>query len=407
MPDSEPIRANHWSLWAGGAVLLLALVGGWFFTDFLTETGERLEKQRVLSLATTAAAGLDPGLVASLQGSPAEAGTPAFETIKAQLKRTHDVNPDFRFVYLMRPRPDKHSQMMFLVDAEPADSPDYSAPGDIYDGPSETLLRVYREGRPAFEPPARDRWGYWVTSLAPVKDPNTGAVVAVLGMDINADSWIANIARYRMFAIVITALEVALVLLFTIGLHLQRLSAARDAKAQKRLERRLLELSATDGLTMVANRRCFDEALEREWHRAMRAGEPLSLIMADIDLFKAYNDLYGHVAGDECLKQVAAAIADCARRSGDLVARYGGEEFAVILPRTDEAAARETAERIRQRIEQLNIVHAGNPATGHVTISLGISTRTPPQAADLVSLMRGADEALYRAKESGRNAVAS
>jgi diguanylate cyclase (GGDEF)-like protein len=407
MQDSAPLKVSRSSLWIGGVLLALTLLGGWYFTGFLTQTGERLERQRVLSLAATAAAALDPSQVKQLHGSPADIGTPAFEAVRKQLRRMHDVNRDFRFVYLMRPRTDKPDQMKFLVDAEPADSADYSAPGDDYDGPSAALFSVQRTGRPTFDPPSRDRWGYWVTSLAPIKDPKSGAVIAILGMDINANSWIANIERYRAFALIITGLEIALVLMFSVGLHLQKKSAARDALAQKRLEERLRELSATDGLTMVANRRTFDEALEREWHRAMRSGEPLSLIMADIDLFKPYNDLYGHVAGDHCLKQVATAIADCAKRSGDLVARYGGEEFAVILPRTDEAAAHEIAERIRQRVEALGIIHDGNPKSGRVTISLGISTRTPPQSADFISLMESADMALYRAKESGRNAVAT
>jgi diguanylate cyclase (GGDEF)-like protein len=180
-----------------------------------------------------------------------------------------------------------------------------------------------------------------------------------------------------------------------------------DATAQKQLEDRLRELSATDGLTLVANRRTFDEALDREWHRAMRSNEPVSLIMADIDLFKLYNDTYGHIAGDNTLRKVAAAIAECCRRRGDLVARYGGEEFAVILPRTDEASAKVIAEKIRESVEALGIEHSGNPATGRVTISVGISTRTPPQTEDYVSLMHSADLALYRAKDSGRNAVHS
>lgn len=407
MPDSVSDRAGRSSLWIGGVLLALALLGGWFFIGFVTQTGDRLERQRVQSLAGTAAALLDPDQVAALRGHPDDAGTPAFEAVRSQLKRLHAVNPDFRFVYLMRPVADSPDQLVFLADAEPADSSDYSAPGDIYDGPSTVLLRVYRTGQPAFEEPAHDRWGYWVTSLAPIKNPRTGAVVAVLGMDINADSWIANIERYRAFAFVITSLVVALVVLFTIGLQLQNKFAARDALAQKQLEERLRELSATDGLTMVANRRTFDEVLEREWHRAMRNREPLSLLMADIDLFKAYNDIYGHIAGDHCLQQVAAAISECAQRSGDFVARYGGEEFAVILPRTDEAAAREIAEKIRERVEAMAIVHAGNPKSGHVTISLGISTRVPPPATDFVGLMESADQALYRAKEGGRNAVAS
>jgi len=179
----------------------------------------------------------------------------------------------------------------------------------------------------------------------------------------------------------------------------------RDVTEQKLLEDRLRELSATDGLTLLANRRSFDEALERGWHHATRHGEPVSLIMIDIDHFKPYNDIYGHGAGDRCLQQVATAIAAGVRHEGALVARYGGEEFAVILPRTDAATAREIAEGLRRRVEALGIAHSGNPLGSRITISVGISTRTPPQTADFEDLMQSADQALYRAKEGGRNGV--
>jgi diguanylate cyclase (GGDEF)-like protein/PAS domain S-box-containing protein len=181
----------------------------------------------------------------------------------------------------------------------------------------------------------------------------------------------------------------------------------RDVTVQKQLEDRLRELSATDGLTLLANRRSFDEALERGWHHATRHGEPVSLIMIDIDHFKPYNDIYGHGAGDRCLQQVATAIAAGVRSEGALVARYGGEEFAVILPRTDAAAARDIAEGLRRRVESLGIAHTGNPNGSRVTISVGISTRTPPQTADFEDLMQSADKALYQAKEGGRNGVVS
>jgi diguanylate cyclase (GGDEF)-like protein len=129
--------------------------------------------------------------------------------------------------------------------------------------------------------------------------------------------------------------------------------------------------------------------------------------MIDIDHFKAYNDLYGHGGGDRCLQQVATAIAAGVRHEGALVARYGGEEFAVILPRTEAHEAAEIAEGLRRRIESLGIAHAGNPTGTRVTISVGISTRTPPQTADFVDLMNSADQALYKAKEGGRNGVVS
>ena len=157
----------------------------------------------------------------------------------------------------------------------------------------------------------------------------------------------------------------------------------------------------------MANRRWFDESLEREWQRALRDATPLSLILADIDHFKRYNDRYGHVAGDECLKQVAAAMQSCVHRGGDLVARYGGEEFAVILPTTDARHAGEIAERVRNAVIALGIKHADSSAGNVVSVSIGVASVIPDQPGDGVPLVQAADRALYLAKNAGRNRVVS
>ena len=172
-------------------------------------------------------------------------------------------------------------------------------------------------------------------------------------------------------------------------------------EANERLER----LSASDGLTGVANRRCFDQTLQREWTRLQRTKEPLSLIMCDVDFFKLYNDAYGHQGGDDCLKSVAQALQDNARRGGDCVARYGGEEFAVIMPSTAEKNAVYVAEKIRQGVAKMAIEHSKSSVAPHVTLSLGVATIVPDDLATSDSLIKRADEALYRAKSSGRNRV--
>ena len=160
-----------------------------------------------------------------------------------------------------------------------------------------------------------------------------------------------------------------------------------------------------DGLTGIANRRHFDVAIEREHRRARRHGTPLSLLMIDIDHFKAYNDHYGHQKGDQCLIQVAAALSGMLKRSGDLMARYGGEEFAMILPDTDTAQATQMAETIRARAEALAIAHAHGGASGVVTVSIGVATRSVASAVNIDTLIGAADRALYRAKKNGRNRV--
>jgi len=166
----------------------------------------------------------------------------------------------------------------------------------------------------------------------------------------------------------------------------------------------LKRLSAVDGLTGVANRRMFDEAMEREWRRSMRQGTELAVVMCDVDFFKKYNDTYGHQAGDECLKRVAAAMARAMERGGDLLARYGGEEFGIILPDTKLGGAAFVAERMRHSVAQMKLPHAGS-GHGQVTISCGVSAAIANADSSPEALLLAADQALYQAKQAGRNQV--
>lgn len=167
-----------------------------------------------------------------------------------------------------------------------------------------------------------------------------------------------------------------------------------------------LELqAATDGLTGIPNRHRFDEEIEREWLRHQRIGVPLSVALIDADFFKAFNDEYGHLAGDECLRMVARAIRASIRRPTDFCARFGGEEFAVILPNTDESGALRVAELIRTQVTRLAIAHACSSVSPYVTVSIGISTTIPtPERSHLV-FVHDVDMALYRAKALGRDQI--
>ena len=167
----------------------------------------------------------------------------------------------------------------------------------------------------------------------------------------------------------------------------------------------LRSLSFLDGLTGIANRRRFDETMVREWRRCVRSHLPLSLIILDVDHFKAYNDQYGHQAGDECLRLVAEVLSDHARRPSDLVARYGGEEFVCLLPETDGPGATRVAEGFRTAVAGRRIPHAQSPVAPHVTISLGVATLIPSPEGTPEQLAEMADQLLYRAKRSGRNRV--
>ena len=173
----------------------------------------------------------------------------------------------------------------------------------------------------------------------------------------------------------------------------------------KRYRDFLEDLSLVDGLTGIGNRRRFDEFLVREWRRSRRARTPLALVLLDVDYFKAFNDHYGHAAGDDCLREVAATLAMLVRRPGDLCARYGGEEFAAILPHTDLAGARILADRIREAVLALEIPHEGSVVSPYVTVSIGIAASDPSAAEEPDDLLRDADRRLYEAKSAGRNRV--
>ncbi len=168
---------------------------------------------------------------------------------------------------------------------------------------------------------------------------------------------------------------------------------------------KLQELATTDGLTGIANRRQFDRVLMLEWRRLAREELPLSLIMFDIDFFKPYNDFYGHLGGDDCLRQVARAIASSTNRAGDLPARYGGEEFAVILPNTSAEGANIVARKICDRIASLKLPHARSSIGSYVTLSCGIATAVPSGEESPDTLIRSADSALYQAKNEGKNRI--
>ena len=184
----------------------------------------------------------------------------------------------------------------------------------------------------------------------------------------------------------------------------------RDITERKQQEEQLAELALTDGLTGLANRRAFDETLDREWKRTLREGSQLSLLLIDIDNFKALNDRYGHQVGDDYLRAISAALRN-AVRAPDTVARYGGEELAVILPSAGSAGAVETAERLRAVIEDLQLPHEGNPeGGGWATASIGAATALARQGGTIrmpESLLLAADNALYKAKQGGRNRVAT
>jgi diguanylate cyclase (GGDEF)-like protein len=222
----------------------------------------------------------------------------------------------------------------------------------------------------------------------------------------------------RMYGLLAASFVLA-VLLFENSRLYGQLIATHASDRRKTIE--LQRLLTIDPLTRIANRRAFEEALDREWRRAVRHNAVLSLLMIDVDEFKLFNDAYGHVAGDECLRAIARVLADNTKRAGDVAARYGGEEFAVLLPYTDLNGAHELAQRMREAVRDLNLPHERSRVANRVTVSVGVASAigsdpigaSPPRdSASSRTAWRGptllveaADQALYAAKAAGRNRV--
>ncbi|QIZ77108.1 GGDEF domain-containing protein [Ferrimonas lipolytica] len=176
-----------------------------------------------------------------------------------------------------------------------------------------------------------------------------------------------------------------------------------DITEQKNAEEEVRELTLLDSLTALPNRRHFTQFFDQEWRRGIRQQQPLSVLLLDVDLFKQYNDTYGHQMGDQCLQRIAALLAQFAKRPGDLMARYGGEEFVLVLANTDTSAAEKIANKLVNAVLELKIPHIAIGIESVVTISIGVATLVPSQQLAATELLQRADKALYQVKKHGRN----
>ena len=235
---------------------------------------------------------------------------------------------------------------------------------------------------------------------------------------LNAGRYDLGFYAGRIYGL-LAASFVLMVLLYQNGKLYHQLHLLRESDRAKAAE--LHRLSTIDQLTGLANRRAFDHAIDQEWRRMMRHGVTLSLLMIDVDFFKRFNDTYGHVAGDQCLRAVGHVLAGKARRAGELAARYGGEEFAILLPHVTLADARKLGEAVCAAVREQNILHEKSEAASCVTVSIGAASISdlPELAAQLsrtgtlpsasmpgaTVLIEMADQALYQAKVAGRNRV--
>jgi diguanylate cyclase (GGDEF)-like protein len=264
-----------------------------------------------------------------------------------------------------------------------------------YDPPDLILLDVMMEGIDGFETCRQLKVNHktehipviFITALGDTEDK-------VKGLSLGAADYITKPFQ---------DLEV----LARVRVHLQlQLLTQKIIQQNQKLEKankQLQYLVNFDGLTQVGNRRYFDRYIQQEWSRLQRERLPLSLILCDIDYFKNYNDYYGHLVGDDCLKKVARALKTSIKRSSDLVCRYGGEEFAIILPNTPLSGAIEVARSMQEIVRNLNLAHPRSPINSNITLSLGISSQIPSPQSSVKLLINAADVALYDAKKQGRD----
>jgi diguanylate cyclase (GGDEF)-like protein/PAS domain S-box-containing protein len=286
----------------------------------------------------------------------------------------------------------------------------------IVNNMAEGLLIIEADGRIQFTNPACDKYlGYQENELA-------GRAISELLNPLVAQEYLEYFARYAASPemahshgtreVIIrhrNGSSVCMDLTLT-PMYLRQplfIGLLHDITHHKQSEDALQRAAMVDPLTQIANRRHFDTFLEKEWQRSMRSGQPLSLVVLDVDHFKLYNDTLGHPAGDACLQRVAGAIASHALRPTDLAARYGGEEFVLLFAETGAETATMMAEAIRAHIESLRIPHPRSTTSDWLTVSIGVATIHPHQLDNTESLFVAADRAMYVAKEGGRNQVRS
>ena len=364
----------------GWSVLLLLLCAGlgWYITHTLTSYGESIERKAIIATAAAGAAAFSPSAVESLKANATDQVDAAFLDVRGQLRRIQVAIPNTRFAYLMTRRND---EILFLADAEPTDSKDYSPPGQVYYEATNILRGVFLTGQPAVEGPVADRWGAWVSGFAPIVESQTGSVVAIFGFDVSAENWNATIARFRFLGIGISALVTAVMLLFGLFGFKQHRHAAKIRYAARH-----------DPLTGLVNRRVFAEELQQRI--SGHGSKGIAVLYLDLDHFKDVNDTLGHAAGDELLCAVAGRLNNHVRRA-DCVGRFGGDEFAIIVGATNVAVeAEKLAGRLIGALREPYEIN-GNQIRSGASIGIALCKSNNDDAERLMSY---ADMALYQAK---------
>lgn len=306
-------------------MLLVICLGGWILVGVLTKYGEKQERDNIISRAVTSASTFDPGLIAGLKGDSSDINTGGYAEVRKQLMRIKNSNPDVRFVYLMRMR---NGGIVFLADSEFVDSPDYSAPGDVYNEASPELLRIFTDGLPFVEGPLRDRWGTWVSGHAPIVHPESGTVVSVFGMDMEAGRWFGIIRTYRFFGIIIAGLVGVISIVFIATFLIQKRSRERIFELNRTLERELRERSAMSGALAKSEKKfrtLFDRMLNGfAYHKIVtdENGVPVDYVFLEVnDAFERQTGLKREaIIG----KRVSTVLPGIVSADFDWIGFYGG-----------------------------------------------------------------------------------
>ncbi|MCO7224205.1 GGDEF domain-containing protein [Pleionea sp. CnH1-48] len=370
-------------------ILLIIMVGvGALFTWLLVHFLDREAKSHLLTQASMIAHAIDSKKIKSLSATSRDLNSPAYQSIKQQLRRVRLSHEPIRFLYLMGQN--KDAEIFFYLDSQPSSSPDYVSPGFIYTEVSDDYRAVFRTQKGAVVGPVSDRWGVVMTALVPILDTKDQRLIALLGMDVQVSDWyIVILLKSLLPIIMMLSLMCVFYLWFILTIK----------------NKRLKEAMSVDSLTKLYSRRWILEQAQIEFDRCGRTYGTLSAIIVDIDDFKQVNDNYGHQAGDFVLKMVSTRIKLSLRKT-DFAGRLGGEEFVILLPDTPIENAVYVAEKHCKAISELSLHSSLCRGLNKVTASFGVaSTECGPE--DLKELLRQADSALYESKHQGKNRVSS
>ncbi len=377
--------------------LLLALVSGLAVGTISTiravTSNDTRMREQLLTEARLVEQTMDWTRVETLTGSPADTQLPAYARMKQQLARVRAVREQYRFAYLMGQRSD--GAVFFLVDSESPGSHAYSPPGEVYPEATAALRAVFSRARAVTEGPEKDRWGVWVSALIPHVDPATGAVKAIVGLDVDARHWNRELLEAAALP---AGSTLGFMLLLGAFMYAQR-HARREQARLESSEGKLYQLAHHDILTGLPNPRLLEDRMAQALSHAHRVETRLAILYLDLDRFKNVNDSLGHAAGDALLKEVAARLTALVREE-DTVARLGGDEFVLLLPKiAHDDDARHVAEKVISDLARPVTVAGQRFSVG---VSVGIALY-PDDAHDAAALLACADRAMYAAKDSGRN----